>query len=116
MSDQAKRDLRDATFAAETEIDALFAAFGRDLSASVRRHAEDGQVTPVTRHLVLSDLEPLLDRIYGVHQGQPSALGELIVRVAGELRATVVTRTIASIRRSLKHEPDLLRAMGDHEP
>lgn len=115
MSERAKRDVRAATYDAEREIDRLFTTFGRGVAASLRAHAEQGTITPVTRHFVLADLDPLLDAVYGVARGQPSALGEMIVRICGEARVTVIDAAVTGIRTMLKGEPELLRAIGDEQ-
>lgn len=107
----AKRDLRETTFKAEHRIAALFGRFGRAVTASVGKHAENGKVTPKARILILQDVDRLLDAIYPTHQGGPSVLEELIVSATTEVNLKPVAAEVGRIERLLKDDPALLDAM-----
>src|SRR5690349_24730824 len=106
-----RRDLARLTYAADKDIDAIYAPLSEQIGTIVRSRAVDGKITPEARTLILRDVDKLLDTALPKRRGAPSRLQALIEARASQAAFLPVRDAVAFMRR---HVPKPLRKrMGD---
>src|SRR5690242_4910150 len=101
-----RRDLARLTYAADKDIDALYAPLSEQIGTIVRSRPVDGKITQEARTLILRDVEGLLDQVFPKRRGAPSKLQALIEARASQAAFLPVRDAVAVMRR---HVPDELR-------
>jgi len=108
-----RQDLARLTYAADRDIDKMYAPLSDAIGPIVRKRAVDGKITQEARVVILRDVDTLLDTVFPERRGAPSKLQALIEARASQGAFLPVQDAVAVMRR---HVPDELRKrMGDSE-
>lgn len=115
----ARGDLIASMIGVETATLGLFKGLGEQLRASVERHAEstpDGvRITPLAQKAIMRDAVRILERVYPTRKGGPCALERVILRNAVIARQKPIDAEVATMRKKLAGEPEILNAMRRHD-